>query len=67
MGTHSFNVTRAPRRTGARPSSQWLPGTVELDEAQAEALALLADPRDSITGVYLWSNRWNQFVNKWTK
>ena len=37
------------------------------DEAESEALALLNDPRDTICAVYLWSDRWNQFVDKWNK
>jgi len=67
MSTLVFNITRAPKRAGGRPSSEWIPGFVERDDADAEARALLADPRDTITGVYLWSNRHNQFVDKWRK
>lgn len=40
---------------------EWLPGTVSRDDAPAEALALLNDPRDTIVRVKVWNDRWGQF------
>ena len=45
--------------------TEWLAGTVEGDEAEDEARALLGDPRDRISGVHLWSDREQQFVMGW--
>lgn len=42
--------------------SQWLDGAVDGGEVEDEARALLADPRDTITYVGLWSEREQQFV-----
>lgn len=65
----SFCVMRphpSPRKKGFF-QTEWLHGGVDKDEAESEALALLNDPRDTIVGVYLWSDRWNQFAGKWKR
>jgi hypothetical protein len=36
-------------------------------DAQEEARALLSDPRDTISHVFVWSNRFNQFVGTYRR
>jgi hypothetical protein len=52
-----------------RPSSgkapwrgEWLRGQVDADDVEHEARALLADPRDAVRAVHVWSVREEQFV-----
>lgn len=54
-------VTRSGR---AKPStSEWLRGSeVDRDDVESEARALLADPRDTISSVWVWSVREDAFV-----
>lgn len=35
--------------------TEWVKGEMEGDDVESEALALLADPRDTITSVDVWS------------
>jgi len=52
-------------RPGAKPGfyrSQWLKGHVLRDDVEAEADALLTDPRDTILDVCVWSVTEQQFV-----
>ena len=42
--------------------SDWLAGDVDGPDVEDEARALLEDPRDTITGVSVWSCREEQFV-----
>lgn len=42
--------------------SEWLKGEVNADDVESEALNLLADPRDSISHVQVWSLTENQFA-----
>lgn len=42
--------------------SEWLPGQVDGADVEDEAQALLADPRDTINYVSVWSEREQQFV-----
>lgn len=65
-GPFLFCLTR-PVLSGKRAgrnfhTSEWLPGLVERGEAVSEATALLADPRDSVRHVALWSVKEEQFV-----
>ena len=41
---------------------EWLPGEVAGEDVEAEALALLTDPRDTINNVAVWSLYDEQFV-----
>ncbi len=66
-GPFIFLVDRpAPQRyknpTGVYRTSEWLQGEVERDDVTSEALSLLADPRDTILGVSVWSVKEAQFV-----
>lgn len=65
-GPYSFHVTRPFATKPGFARGEWLKGTVEAEEAEAEAQALLTDPRDRITAVHLWSEREQQFVMGWT-
>ena len=44
-----------------------LSGTVTAEDAEAEARALIADPRDTIESVLVYSLRDTQFVTGYTK
>ena len=57
----SFYVVRPHPRKPGFATGEWLEGTVD----ESEALALLNDPRDTIQGVYSYSERYGQFDNKW--
>jgi hypothetical protein len=60
-------VTRPHPRKPGFVTGEWLRGGVEKCDAPDEAQALLEDPRDTISGVYFWSNRFNQFDGTWRK
>lgn len=45
-----------------RVTAEWLPGEVEKLDAQSEARTLLADPRDTIVSIWLWSVPEGQFI-----
>ena len=51
-----------PGTKPGKPQGQWLKATTTADDVESEALALLADPRDTITFVEVWSVRDQQFV-----
>ncbi len=59
-----FLITRPGRKPGFT-TSEWLKGSVTKADAADEALALLTDPRDTITAVYFWNDRHNQFDGVW--
>lgn len=61
-GPFRFLVTRTNTRTKTKFSSEWLTGTVERDDVESEARALLTDPRDTIVQVYVWSIREDSFA-----
>lgn len=63
----SFYITRPHAKKRGHVTGEWLPGNVDTAEAAEEAEALLSDPRDTISGVYLWSDRHSCFVNKWRR
>lgn len=44
-----------------------LPGTVEPEDIPAEARALLTDPRDTITSVFVWSEYEQQHVTTYKR
>jgi hypothetical protein len=69
-GPYRFCLTRDKGNTVSartRFSTEWLPGEVDRDDVQAEAQALLTDPRDTIIGVNFWSVSENQFVGSLRK
>lgn len=49
-------------RPGKTARNEWLPGTTTAEEVDAEARALLADGRDTIALVCVWSVRRQRFV-----
>lgn len=66
-GPYQFQVLR-PKPTRKYPyTCLTLPGVSNADEVDAEARALLADPRDTIIAVYVWSVREQQHVFTYTK
>jgi hypothetical protein len=60
-GPYLLCVTRPGTKPG-RVSSEWLKGGLDTADVEAEAQALLADPRDDITQVSVWSVREEQFI-----
>lgn len=61
-GPFRFCVTRPhPRKEGVF-ASEWLVGEIDKDDVEAEAGALLTDPRDTITSIAVWSVREESFV-----
>jgi hypothetical protein len=62
-----FLVTRPHARKPGFHTSEWLPGEVSKGDAAEEAEALLTDPRDTITGVYFWNDKYSQFDGKWRR
>ena len=61
-GPYSLLVIRPYATKPGFFRSEWLPGAVEADDVENEALALLTDPRDNIDRVHVWSDREDQFV-----
>ncbi len=47
--------------------SEWLSGETCKDEVESEALAILADKRDTVTSVSVWSVREECFVGAYQK
>ena len=66
-GPYVFCVRRPHKRKPDHYTTEWLSGEVSKEDAQAEAEALLADKRDSILSVSLWSTRECQFVTTWIR
>jgi len=60
-GPYLFCVTRPGKKPG-RVTSEWLKGCIDKHDVEDEAQALLADPRDTITQVSVWSIKEEQFV-----
>lgn len=52
----------ATRSMSSIITTAWLPGTSDAESVDAEARALLADPRDTILSVTVWSVKEQQFV-----
>lgn len=67
MAAGRFYVTRPDEKKDGYVTGEWLKGTVSRADAEEEALALLADRRDTVTAVYFWDLRWNQFGPMWTE
>ena len=61
-GPYIFMVTRPFATKPGFHRSEWLRGDVEREDVGSEALALIDDPRDSISAVYVWSQREQAFV-----
>ena len=61
-GPYVLMVSRPFAAKSGFTHSEWLPGEVDAEDAEDEALALLTDPRDTISHVYIWSLREQQFV-----
>lgn len=47
--------------------TEWLPGVVQGEDLAGEAHALLADPRDTILTVDVWSEREQKFIHTFRK
>jgi hypothetical protein len=60
-GPYILHVCR-PGRTAGQTAGEWLAGTLDGEDVEAEARALLADPRDSIQYVAVWSESEQCFV-----
>ena len=61
-GPYIFMVTRPFAKKVNFFRSEWLAGEVYREDVGSEALALIDDPRDTITAVYVWSEREQAFV-----
>ena len=55
-------VTRPFATKAGFHRSEWLKGAVEREDVGPEAMALLADKRDTITHVCVWSEKEQAFV-----
>lgn len=57
-------VLQVSRTTTRKPGVQVvaLPGRTDREDVEGEALALLADPRDTIVAVHVWSDPEQQHV-----
>ncbi len=60
-GPYRFYVARLDD-DGKSTGGKWLKGSTTADDVESEALALLADRRDTIWLVNVWSQRDQQFV-----
>lgn len=47
--------------------SEWLSGSIEREDVESDARALLTDPRDTITSVYVWSEGEDCFIGGYSK
>ena len=61
-GPFLFCVVRPHIRKKGHMSSEFLGGLVESTDVEAETRALLADPRDTISSVWVWSEKEQMFV-----
>lgn len=61
-GPYLLCVTRPFKTKAGFYRSEWLKGEVSRDDVEAEARSLLADKRDSIISVSLWSVKEECFV-----
>lgn len=66
-GPFRLHATRPHPKKRGFFTSEWLTGTVDKDDVASEALALLDDPRDTITAIHVWSTREHQFVGGYRK
>ena len=65
-GPYRLVVTRPAKKPGFY-QTEWLTGATDRDNVESEARALLADPRDTVTRVDLWSLREDCFVGGYTQ
>ena len=63
-GPFLFCLTRPGVKS--RLKSEWLKSEVASEDVAEEAMSLLSDPRDTVCGVGVWSQRENQFVTSIT-
>jgi hypothetical protein len=60
-GPFRLVVSRPTTKAGFH-RTEWLAGTTDRDDVEAEARALLDDPRDTISHVAIWSETEEAFV-----
>lgn len=62
-GAFALTITRnGRRRTKTNPNglgTEALSGTTDRDDVYDEAISLLTDPRDTVIGVTVWSDRYH--------
>lgn len=61
-GPYCFLVSRPHPKKPGHSTTEWLPGQVDSDDVETDARALLADPRDTIERVHVWSLREECYV-----
>lgn len=66
-GPYMLGVIRETPRRKVKYAYELLPGKVEVDEIEDEARALLADSRDTITSVLVFSASEDQHVTTYTR
>jgi hypothetical protein len=66
-GPYTFHVERPSKKNPDQWQSSSLPGHIDADDVLTEAMALLADTRDNIVRVHVWSVREEQFVMTYRK
>jgi hypothetical protein len=68
-GPYSLSVTRQDTRQaiGKQYTCQHLPGASEKDDVEAEAWALIDDPKDTIVHVHVWSEPEQCYVGGYRK
>lgn len=64
-GPYALNVLRASRNKYGAKTTTEMRG-VDSDEVEELARMLLEDPRDKVLGVYVWSEREEQFVTSFS-
>ena len=61
-GPFLFLVTRETPTRKLKQRAEWLTGEIDKNDVADEARALLADPRDTIRSINVWSVREDSFV-----
>lgn len=64
-GPYIFMAVRPMKTKPGFYRSEWLVGDVDSSEIDDEAQALLADPRDKIVRLHVWSQKESQFVHSY--
>ncbi len=64
-GPFIFLVTRPHRSKAGFFTSEWLSGLTQKDDVTSEALAILADKRDTVSSVSVWSEYEECFVGSY--
>ena len=60
-------IARPHKKKAGFYTSEWLSGASEGETVQAEAYALLTDPRDTVCTVSVWSEREQSFSMNYRK